>query len=271
MDPPAGGGTVPGGCGGGGGGFLSNRRIKLTAVFPMIVGTRRTISKSDSSSLAKTGNSEKSVANAAATASPAADRPPVLLTRNRMRRGSSLTDLKRSDSLAGSTGSFGDLMNLKRFYDDSSVGSAENLVARAVPLSTVFCRQHHGAASEESMTTAAEIAASVPYHHRSRIDLQQKQQQQLQQAQHQQQLQLQHNHQQMQQQQTRRYASDLGGTRPVCKQPPQYRTAEMTSQQRIERMSRIMKQQNHRPEQMMRFRHTMTLVSPSHHDNNNIM
>jgi len=100
MDPPAGGGTGPGGCGGGGGGFLSNRRIKLTAVFPMIVGTRRTISKSDSSSLAKTGNSEKSVANAAATASPAADRP-VLLTRNRMRRGSSLTDLKRSDSLAG--------------------------------------------------------------------------------------------------------------------------------------------------------------------------
>lgn len=174
----------------------------------------------------------------------------------------------------GSTGSFGDLMNLKRFYDDSSVGSAENLVARAVPLSTVFCRQHHGAASEESMTTAAEIAASVPYHHRSRIDLQQKQQQQLQQAQHQHQLQLQHNHQQMQQQQqqqTRRYASDLGGTRPVCKQPSQYRTAEMTSQQRIERMSRIMKQQNHRPEQMMRFRHTMTLVSPSHHDNNNIM
>jgi len=101
MDPPAGGGTGPGGCGGGGGGFLSNRRIKLTAVFPMIVGTRRTISKSDSSSLAKTGNSEKSVANAAATASPAVDRPPVLLTRNRMRRGSSLTDLKRSDSLAG--------------------------------------------------------------------------------------------------------------------------------------------------------------------------
>jgi hypothetical protein len=42
----------------------------------------------------------------------------------------------------------------------------------------------------------------------------------------------------------------------------------MTSQQRIERMSRIMKQQNHRPEQMMRFRHTMTLVSPRHHDNN---
>ncbi|KAL4148301.1 hypothetical protein QTP88_002573 [Uroleucon formosanum] len=160
----------------------------------------------------------------------------------------------------GSTGSFGDLMNLKRFYDDSSVGSAENLVARAVPLSTVFCRQHLGAASEESVTAAAEAVVSGPYHHRSRIDLQQKQ---LQQVQQQQQLQLQHSHQQtqhqqqQQQQQTRRYASELGGIR---QQPPQYRTAEMTSQQRIERMSRIMKQQNHRPEQMMRFRHTVTLV-----------
>jgi len=166
----------------------------------------------------------------------------------------------------GSTGSFGDLMNLKRFYDDSSVGSAENLVARAVPLSTMFCRQHLGAASEESVTTAAEAVASGPYHHRSRIDLQQKQ---LQQAQQQQQLQLQHSHQQMQQlqhqqqQQTRRYVSELGGIR---QQPPQHRTAEMTSQQRIERMSRIMKQQNHRPEQMMRFRHTVTLVS-GRHDN----
>lgn len=169
----------------------------------------------------------------------------------------------------GSTGSFGDLMNLKRFYDDSSVGSAENLVARAVPLSTVFCRQHLGAASEESVT---EAAATGPYHHRSRIDLQQKQQQQqqqhqLQQAQQQQQLQLQHNHQlQMQSQQTRRYASELGGTR---QHPPQHRAAEMTSQQRIERMSRIMKQQNHRPEQMMRFRHTLTLVSVL--NNNNII
>ncbi|CAI6368237.1 unnamed protein product [Macrosiphum euphorbiae] len=159
----------------------------------------------------------------------------------------------------GSTGSFGDLMNLKRFYDDSSVGSAENLVARAVPLSTVFCRQHLGAASEESVSSAAaEAAASGPYHHRSRIDLQQKQ---LQQAQQQQQLQLQH--QQQHQQQTRRYASELGGAR---QQPPQHRTAEMTSQQRIERMSRIMKQQNHRPEQMMRFRHTVTLVSGRHHN-----
>jgi hypothetical protein len=101
MDPPAGGGTGSGNCGGGGGGFLSNRRIKLTAVFPMIIGSRRTISKSDSSSLAKTGNLEKSVANATATASAVAERPPVSLTRNRMRRGSSLTDLKRSDSLAG--------------------------------------------------------------------------------------------------------------------------------------------------------------------------
>lgn len=101
MDPPAGGGTGPGSSGGGGGGgFLSNRRIKLTAVFPMIGGTRRTISKSDSSSLAKTGNPERSVANAAATAAAAA-KPPVSLPRNRMRRGSSLTDLKRSDSLAG--------------------------------------------------------------------------------------------------------------------------------------------------------------------------
>ncbi|KAL4148300.1 hypothetical protein QTP88_002572 [Uroleucon formosanum] len=106
MDPPAGGGTGPGssGGGGGGGGFLSNRRIKLTAVFPMIVGTRRTISKSDSSSLAKTGNSERSMVANAATAvasAAAAERPPVTLPRNKMRRGSSLTDLKRSDSLAG--------------------------------------------------------------------------------------------------------------------------------------------------------------------------
>jgi len=95
MDPPAGGG---GSGGGGGGGFLSNRRIKLTAVFPMIGGTRRTISKSDSSSLAKTGNAERSTA---AKAAAAVDRPPVSLPRNRMRRGSSLTDLKSSDSLAG--------------------------------------------------------------------------------------------------------------------------------------------------------------------------
>jgi len=104
MDPPAGGGSGPGSSGGGGGGFLSNRRIKLTAVFPKIVGTRRTISKSDSSSLAKTGNSERSMAANAAAAvasAAAADLPPVSLPRNRMRRGSSLTDLKRSDSLAG--------------------------------------------------------------------------------------------------------------------------------------------------------------------------
>lgn len=88
--------------GGGGGGFLSNRRIKLTAVFPMIVGTRRTISKSDSSSLAKTGKADKSaVAGAAAACANAVERPPLALSRNRMRRGSSLTDLNRSDSLAG--------------------------------------------------------------------------------------------------------------------------------------------------------------------------
>lgn len=151
-------------------------------------------------------------------------------------------------------------MNLKRFYDDTSVGSAENLVARAVPLSTVFCRQHHGAGSEESVAVA-EAAASAPYHHRSRIELQQKQ---LQQAQQQLQ-QHQHSHQQthqQQHQQTRRYAAELGGTRTSGKQPQQHRTPEMTSQQRIERMSRIMKQQNHRPEPMMRFRHTLTLVSP---------
>lgn len=152
----------------------------------------------------------------------------------------------------GSTGSFGDLMNLKRFYDDSSIGSAENLVARAVPLSTVFCRQHHSSTgdSEESVMTAE---VTGPYHHRSRIDVQQ--QQQLQQQQHQQ-----------QQQQSRRYAcTELQGTgvvRLVRQHQYQYRT-DMTSQQRIERMSRIMKQQNQRPEQMlMRFRHTMTLVSP---------
>jgi len=98
MDPPEGGGTGPGNNGGGGG-FLSNRRIKLTAVFPMIGGTRRTISKSDSSSLAKTSNSERSMINAAA----ATAKPPISLPRNRMRRGSSLTDLKRSDSLAGTS------------------------------------------------------------------------------------------------------------------------------------------------------------------------
>jgi len=113
------------------------------------------------------------------------------------------------------------------------------------------------------VTAAAEVTASGPYHHRSRIELQQKQQQQLHQTQQQQQLQ--HNHQQMQQQQTRRYAFELVGTRQHA---PQHRTAEMTSQQRIERMSRIMKQQNHRPEQMMRFRHTLTLVSVP---NNNIV
>lgn len=93
MDPPT----------GGGGGFLSNRRIKFTAVFPMIVGTRRTISKSDSSSLAKTGKSAGAAVATAATrcSTPVAERPPLAVSRNRMRRGSSLTDLNRSDSLAG--------------------------------------------------------------------------------------------------------------------------------------------------------------------------
>lgn len=82
----------------GGGGFLSNRRIKLTAVFPMIGGTRRTVqSKSDSSSLAKTGKSTVAVA----TATPVERPVPPPAPRNRMRRGSSLTDLNRADSLAG--------------------------------------------------------------------------------------------------------------------------------------------------------------------------
>lgn len=156
----------------------------------------------------------------------------------------------------GSTGSFGDLMNLKRFYDDSSVGSAENLVARAVPLSTVFCRQHHAAGSEESISVSEPVASAVPYHQRSRIDMQQQQQQQLQQ-----------NHQQMQQQQSRRYAAELhggGGPCAIRSARQHHRPADMTSQQRIERMSRIMKQQNARPElQSMRFRHTLTLVSPT--------
>lgn len=177
----------------------------------------------------------------------------------------------------GSTGSFGDLMNLKRFYDDSSVGSAENLVARAVPLSTVFCRQHHSAGSEESVSastgTESTAGAAVPYHHRSRIELQQQQLHQHQQQQHQHQQQQQQLQQQQQQQQTRRYASELHGG-CVARSAKQHlhqqhqmqhhhRAMDMTSQQRIERMSRIMKQQNHhRPEPMMRFRHTMTLVSP---------
>lgn len=105
QDRGAGTGTGAGGGVGGGGGFLSNRRIKLTAVFPMIGGGRRTVSKSDSVSSAKTGkaaaatpDSSQSV-NAAATP---AERPPLAaVSRNRMRRGSSLTDLNRSDSLAG--------------------------------------------------------------------------------------------------------------------------------------------------------------------------
>lgn len=105
MQDHGGGAAGTGAGGGGGGGFLSNRRIKLTAVFPMIGGGRRTVSKSDSSSLAKSGkaavaldNNDKS-ANAVATP---AERPPLTaVSRNRMRRGSSLTDLNRSDSLAG--------------------------------------------------------------------------------------------------------------------------------------------------------------------------
>lgn len=107
MDPPP---PTPNG----GGGFLSNRRIKLTAVFPMIGGSRRTIlSKSDSSSLAKTGKA--TVVAAAAGTATAAERPshPQQLTsRNRMRRGSSLTDLNRSDSLAGTEVSLTVIPNL---------------------------------------------------------------------------------------------------------------------------------------------------------------
>lgn len=137
-------------------------------------------------------------------------------------------------------------MNLKRFYDDSSVGSAENLVARAVPLSTVFCRQHLAAGSEESVT--ATDAVTAPYHHRSRIDLQQQQQQQ---------------HAPLQQT-ARRYAEQQHHAAVMRVPPPQHHhhRTDMTSQQRIERMSRIMKQQNQRPELTPRFRHTMTLVSP---------
>lgn len=101
----AGGAGSDGGGGGGGGGvsgFLSNRKIKLTAVFPMIGGgARRTMSKSDSSSLAKTGRPEKPSSAAKAPAAAVAERPPLAMSRNRMRRGSSLTDLNRSDSLAG--------------------------------------------------------------------------------------------------------------------------------------------------------------------------
>lgn len=143
-------------------------------------------------------------------------------------------------------------MNLKRFYDDSSVGSAENLVARAVPLSTVFCRRNHdapGAADSPAAADPAELAADGPYHHRSRID---------------------GRRQQPPQQQCRRHAAEL--RRPDFGTPPvrcagtakQQRRTDMTSQQRIERMSRIMKQQNHRPEQTIaarQLRHATTLVS----------
>ncbi|XP_050533803.1 uncharacterized protein LOC126901416 [Daktulosphaira vitifoliae] len=236
----------------GSGGFLSNRRIKLTAVFPMIIGTRhqRNISKSDSSSLEKSGRPPRK------PSLPKSSRqPPVTervsptaadTARNRIRRGSSLTDLNRSDSLADSNGSFGDLMNLKRFYDDSSIGSAENLVARAVPLSTVFCSRHHygsgGIGSEESILaieTGAVTAPSTPsaYHHRTRFDLQ-----------------------------PRRYAlaehhkADQSHytTAGIGIRAKQQSRADMTSQQRIERMSRIMKQNHHRVEPS-RFRHTLTL------------
>lgn len=107
MDPPP---PTPNG----GGGFLSNRRIKLTAVFPMIGGSRRTmLSKSDSSSLAKTGKA--TVVAAAAGTATAAERPShpqQLASRNRMRRGSSLTDLNRSDSLAGTEVSLTVIPNL---------------------------------------------------------------------------------------------------------------------------------------------------------------
>lgn len=70
------------------GGFLSSRRIKLTSMFPMIVGGGRR-------------------AAAAAVPKPSSEPVPSLQqhaassSRNRMRRGSSLTDLNRSDSLAG--------------------------------------------------------------------------------------------------------------------------------------------------------------------------
>lgn len=76
---------------------MSGRRIKL---FPMMAGTRRAISRSDSSSLAKTGGRkpDESAAAASVTERPI---PQDARNRNRMRRGSSLTDLNRSDSLAG--------------------------------------------------------------------------------------------------------------------------------------------------------------------------
>ncbi|XP_050429710.1 uncharacterized protein LOC126838939 [Adelges cooleyi] len=231
----------PAGSGSGGGGFLANRRIKLTAVFPMIIGARhhRNISKSDSASLEKTGRPLRTPSSPK-TSPPVVERvspSAVASARNRMRRGSSLTDLNRSDSLAGSTGSFGDLMNLKRFYDDSSIGSTENLVARTVPLSTVFCSRHPygsgGLGSEECVTayeTGAMTAPCTPsaYHHRSRFDLQ-----------------------------PRRYVTSehhRSSDQPRIKQQPR---GDLTSQQRIERMSRIMKQNNHRAEPS-RFRHVMT-------------
>lgn len=130
MDPPP--PTPPGG---GGGGFLSNRRIKLTAVFPMIGGSRRAaLSKSDSSSLAKSGKS--TVAAAAAGTATAAERPPQSqqpASRNRMRRGSSLTDLNRSDSLAGT---YASLQPLRP--DPDPADRANPLLVSACPIRAVI-------------------------------------------------------------------------------------------------------------------------------------